>query len=171
MAKNKQHIVGELLKEIEKGGTYGSVMAVNGSKWQLPERTFVRYWKEADTLHKERQQAIKKALDEVDTAAAVEARKRAIMTAIERKEYLTKIITGEIEVPYKEIKWDANQKKFVTINFVELASHPTRIAAIAELNKMEGDYAPARAPVDDKGETVKPQVILTSIFSGIDKKL
>ena len=160
MGKNKQNIVDEIVKEVEQGKSFSTVLGLNGTKWNLPRTTFARYWKIANEQHNKKQHAIKKAVDAVDTAAAIESRKLAIMTANERKKYLTKIILGEIEVPYKEIKWDANQKKFVTISFVELASHPTRIAAIAELNKMEGDYAPTRAPVDENGEAVKQVMVI-----------
>jgi len=83
------------------------------------------------------------------------------MTADERKEYLTKIVNGEVEVPYTEVKWDANTKKFVTIKFIELAGHTARISAISELNKMEGDYAPTKiANTDKDGNDVKQTMII-----------
>ncbi|HEY9363461.1 MAG TPA: hypothetical protein VIQ00_09385, partial [Chitinophagaceae bacterium] len=115
------------------------------------ERTFYNHHKKAVIQHTIKQEAIKKELAEIDKQAAIEARKKAIMTADERKEYLTKIVNGEIEVPYTEVKWDKKQNKFVTIKFVELANHAARINAIAELNKMEGDYAPTKSDVNVNG--------------------
>ncbi len=83
------------------------------------------------------------------------------MSADERKEYLTKIITGEIEIPYKEVKWDHDQKKFVKVDFIELSNHNARIAAIAELNKMDGSYAPNKMAITDTdGKDVKQFIIV-----------
>lgn len=154
---SKQIIIDAIIKEIEQGKSKSKVLAKIGNKWRIAPRTYDRYWKTANDQYTIKQQVIKKELAEVDKQAAVEARKKAIMTADERKEYLTKIINGEIEVPYTEVKWDTNAKKFVTIKFIELAGHSARINAIAELNKMEGDYAPTKiANTDKDGNDVKP---------------
>jgi len=133
---NKQVIVDEIAKLVELGKSYTQVMAVNGRKWQMPERTFNRYWKTANQQHTVKQQAIKEKLTAIDTAAAIEARKKAIMTADERKELLTKLITGEIKA----------KRPFVIggkiMEYPEEPTHRDRISAIAELNKMDGAYAP-----------------------------
>jgi len=133
---NKQVIVDEIAKLVELGKSYTQVMAVNGRKWQMPERTFNRYWKTANQQHTVKQQAIKEKLTAIDTAAAIEARKKAIMTADERKELLTKLITGEIKA----------KRPFVIggkiMEYPEEPTHRDRISAIAELNKMDGSYAP-----------------------------
>ena len=113
-------------------------------KFQFSERTFYNHHKKAVIQHTIKQEAIKKELAEIDKQAAIEARKKAIMTADERKEYLTKIIQGKIKVPYTEIKYNSGMQAFETFELVELASHTARINAIAELNKMEGDYAPTK---------------------------
>lgn len=93
-------------------------------------------------------------LAEGNVAKQVEALESKIMSVIERKDYLTKIITGEIEIPYTEVKWDTKQKKFVTIKFVELSPHTARISAIAELNKMGGDYAPSKTDINITGTKI-----------------
>jgi hypothetical protein len=144
MQSNKQVIVDEIVKEVEQGRTFATTLTLNETKWNLSRSTFIRRWKDACEQHAARQQAIQKEVAVVDIEAAVEARKSAIMTVTERKEYLTKLIKGEIEVPFTEVRWDVGQKKFVTIPFTNKASHASRIAAIAELNKMEGSHAPAK---------------------------
>ncbi len=154
---NKQIVIDAIIKGIEIGKDRGKLLATIGKKWQISQRTFDRYWKTAQQQHISKQDALKKELAEVDKQAAIEARKKAIMTAEERKEYLTRIINGEIEVPYTEVKYNAGLKIFETFEFMELASHTARINAIAELNKMEGDYAPTKvANTDKEGNDVPP---------------
>ena len=132
----------EFIKDcLRNGEQRGKVLAKFVKKWQkVGTRTFDRRLKAAQKAVAEEQARIQH-LAEGEVAKEVEARKSKIMTAIERQEYLTKIISGEVEIPYKEIKWDSEQKKFVTISFVELAPHTARISAIAELNKMDGSYS------------------------------
>jgi hypothetical protein len=146
----KQIIIDAIVKEIEQGTERNKVIAKYCKKFQKSTRTIDTYWKSAQEQYLIKQQAIKKELAEVDKEAAIEARKKAIMTADERKEYLTQIIKGEIQVPYTEVKYNPALKSFETIEFVELAGHIARINAIAELNKMEGDYAPAKIAQTDK---------------------
>ncbi len=63
MKANKLKILYEILIEIEGGKTYSETLRVNGSKWRLSERTFVRYWnaanKEYEVILKERKAIFK----------------------------------------------------------------------------------------------------------------
>jgi len=154
VAGRNQHIIDAIIKELEFGADRGKALAKVGKAWQLSTRTFDRLWKEANRQHTERKQAIKKELDAVDTAEAIKARKMAIMSANERKEYLTKIIKGQIKV----------KRPFVIAGEIkEFAVEPDqadRLKAIAELNKMEGDYAPAKTEITGKdGEALLPDKI------------
>lgn len=160
MAKaDKQVIIDSIIKDIEQGKTRGAVLSKIVKKCQCSDRTFDRYWKIATQQHISKQQAIKEAVAEVDKQAAVAARKKAIMTSEERKEYLTKLIQGQVKVPYTEVKWNPKTGKFQTIKFVELAAHSVRVSAIAELNKMEGDHAPTKvATVTKDGEDIPPPI-------------
>lgn len=139
---SKQVIIDAIIKEIEQGKTYTKAMAVNGRKWQMPERTFNRYWKTANIQHTTKQEAIKKELEEIDKQMAIESRKKAILSADERKEYLTKIITAKIDL--KKIGnmhapiWE---KEDGTKEIIDVQD---KLKALAELNKMEGDYAPTK---------------------------
>jgi hypothetical protein len=160
---SKQTIIDFLIKEIALGKERGPVLSKTVKKWQMSDRTFDRHWKIANQQHQENQSKIKEAVAEVDVQAAIEARKKEIMTADERKEYLTKLVKGDVKVPYTEVKWNPDTKKFVKHRFVEQASHTARISAISELNKMDGDYAPTKiAPTDGKGNDlpVSPVFIL-----------
>lgn len=70
-----------------------------------------------------------------------------IMTVEQRKDLLTKIATGQIKIPATENRWDAKRQKFVVLPKIELPSHQARISALAELNKMEGTYAPIKSVI------------------------
>lgn len=156
---SKQIIIDFIVSCLEKGEQRGDILVKAGKKWGTSKSAFDRWLKIAKQQHTERQQAIKSRLIEVDTQSAIDARKKAIMTADERKEYLTKIIMGEVEVPYTEVKWDKVQNKFVTIHFKELPGHQARINAIAELSKMEGDYAPTKvAQTDADGNDIERMI-------------
>jgi len=133
---DKQILIDAIIKGIEQGKDRGKLLATIAKKWQISNRTFDRHWKTANQQHTVKQQAIKEKLTAIDTAAAIEARKKAIMTADERKELLTKLITGEIKA----------KRPFVIggkiMEYPEEPTHRDRISAIAELNKMDGSYAP-----------------------------
>lgn len=153
---NKLVVIEAIVKALEKGTVTEKICAVICSKFQFSERTFYNHLKIAQQQHAEKQNAIKKELAKVDKQMAIKARKREIMTTSERKVLLTKIAKGEVKIPFKEAKWDHEQKKFKMLSFVELPNHAARIKAIAELNLMEGDYAPAKiAQTDTFGNDVE----------------
>jgi hypothetical protein len=75
------------------------------------------------------------------------------MTADERKEYLTKIVSGEAKV--RKPFYVAKTGKI--LEYLAEPDHNDRIRALAELNKMEGDYAPTKvAKTNVAGEDVLP---------------
>lgn len=153
---SKQIIIDAIIREIEQGATRSKVIAKYCKKFQRSARTIDTYWKSANEQHIAKQRVIKEELVKIDKTAAIESRKKEIMTTEERKKYLTDLILGKVTIPYKEVKWNPKTKKFTTIKFVELASHTARISAISELNKMEGDYAPTKvAQTDSKGDDLK----------------
>ncbi len=74
--------------------------------------------------------------------------KNQILTVLERKAYLTKIVTGEVEVPLPM------QIRGEVITVPTKANVRERIVAIAELNKMEGDYAATKAEITINKPTI-----------------
>lgn len=141
---SKDFIIEKLIGEIALGATRGKTLAKFGTKWQISERTFDRHWKKATTEHQGRQEIINRELAAQELQAATDAKKLAIMDIQARKEYLTKIAKGDITVPNTQVRWDPTQKKFVTIPINEPPSTAVRIAAISELNKMDGAHAPLK---------------------------
>ena len=141
---NKQVIIDFIISCLKVGEDRKKILAKIGKKWQISERTLDRYLKISNQQHTEEQQVIKDKLAEVAQQAAIDTHKKAILTADERKELLTKIAKGEIEIPLIEKRWNGKTKKFATLSFKGLPPHTARISAISELNKMEGDYAPIK---------------------------
>lgn len=134
---------------LKLGDTRGKILSKFGKKWQVSDRTFDRLLKTAIADHTEAQEKIKRKLAEVDEQAAIDARKKAIMTSDERKELLTKIAKGEIKI----------KRPFVIagkiMEYMAEPDHTDRRNAVAELNKMGGDYAPAKfATTNAAGEDI-----------------
>lgn len=132
------NFIADLLRE---GKQPKEILADFGRKWRnVSKRTFERRLKQAGEVLAEEQKRVKCLAEEQVQKEAAEL-KTKIMTSLERQAYLSAIIKGEVEIPYKEVKWNPDEKKFQTVSFVELAPHNARIAAIAELNRMDGSHA------------------------------
>lgn len=147
---DKQIQIDAIVKWIEQGKSFDTSLKLSATKWNLTRPTFIRRWNIAKEQHTERQQKIKEKLAKVDEEAAIEARKMEIMTAAERKEVLTKIANGTLKI----------KRPFVIGGkIMEYPAEPDatdRRNAIAELNKMEGDYAPSKVAQTDKdGNDIK----------------
>lgn len=154
---SKQHIIDEFVKRIAIGNERGKVLATDGKKWQLSQRTFDRYWKIANEQHAEAQQKIKEELAKNNTLKELEAQKQALMTSTEKKELLVRRIK-HIEATIdkgttldfvKTNKGIINMKTERNLNALEIASLSETLQKLtAELNKMEGDYAPIKSKID-----------------------
>jgi hypothetical protein len=166
MAKaNNETIIQAILAELRKGSDRAKILSIIVKKWQKSERTIDRMLKIASGMHQEQQNKLNQELAAVRLAEETAALKRDILTANERKELLTRIARGEVEIPTKEAKFDHEQKKFVMISFIELPNHNSRISAIAELNKMDGEYMPVKyAKTDPSGKSI-PQAPVKPPFS------
>lgn len=141
MKPSKQIIVDFIVAELKQGSERGEVLAKCGKKWQTPPRTFDRYFKEAKEQHTAAQQLIKDRIANDSAINALEAEKQQIMTVIERKKYLEGIINGTIKTKQPFVMKDK------IVEYMAEANHSERMKAIAELNKMEGDYAATKQDV------------------------
>lgn len=137
MKPSKEIIVNEMLLEIELGITYKECMVVNGGLWKLPDTTFNRYWSAASKRFKAQLEATQSALDDVRVEWAKEALKKAILSKHERQELLSKLATGELK-SWREVVTEAGIQKLEYYSAAEVKGH------VAELNKMDGDYAPTK---------------------------
>lgn len=145
MAKaNKQVVIDDIIKEIEQGKSFDTCMKQNGTKWNLTRSTFIRRWNDAQQQYTELQDKAKEASDRAYIEASVEAAKGAIMSKAERQSILTQIARGELSVK-KSIAIGGIGIEVVNVypDFSDIKS------AVAELNKMEGDYAPTKTALTD----------------------
>ena len=149
MKPKKEQTVNEMLLEIEMGISYTECLRINDGLWGLPSSTFDRYWAEASKRYKARLDAIEEATTKVAVSMEIKALKKAILSKHERQEILTQIAKGEIPL-VKHIVCDG------VIQEVDVVpAWADRRAAIAELNKMEGDYAPIKKDITSGGEPIK----------------
>ena len=149
MKPKKEQTVNEMLLEIEMGISYSECLRVNDGLWGLPSSTFDRYWSAASKRYKARLDAIEEATTKVAVSMEVKALKKAILSKHERQEILTQIAKGEITL-VKHIVCDG------VIQEVDVVpAWADRRASIAELNKMEGDYAPVKKDITSGGEPIK----------------
>src|ERR1700690_4231222 len=130
----KKVIQDDIIFEIQLGKATEEILSVICMKYHLSERTFYNHLKKAkiefDRIHSEKKEAIEKAKKII----AVSARTKAILTVTERKEFLSKLVSGEIKIPKSEVRWNPKTRKFRIIKVLELASHTARISAVSELN-------------------------------------
>ena len=149
MKPKKEQTVNEMLLEIEMGISYSECLRINDGLWGLPSSTFDRYWAEASKRYKARLDAIEEATTKAAVSMEIKALKKAILSKHERQEILTQIAKGEIPL-VKHIVCDG------VIQEVDVVpAWADRRAAIAELNKMEGDYAPVKKDITSGGEPIK----------------
>ena len=145
----KEMIIAEILDEIDFGVTSGECKSKICEKWRIAERTFDRYWGEASKRYKARLDAIEEATTKAAVSMEIKALKKAILSKHERQEILTQIAKGEIPL-VKHIVCDG------VIHEVDVVpAWADRRAAIAELNKMDGDYAPVKKDITSGGEPIK----------------
>lgn len=142
---------------LRKGGKRNDILAKFAKKWQkVSTRTFDRRLKSAEALIQSEQATIQ-AQAEQEVTKEIEVRKIEIMSVIERKETLTQIARGLIPLT-KPIVVDKS------IEYIEVVPDwMDRKNAIAELNKMDGAYAPTKfANTDSEGKDVQPQTTMTA---------
>lgn len=144
---NIENAINEILADLDFGIERAECLSKFVDKWQVSTRTFDRYWSEALSRFNALNVRAQNALDEVYIAGKKEALKKAILTKHERMELLTKLATGEIPT-WREVITEAGIQK------LEYYSGAEAKAAIAEINKMDGEYAPIRKDITSGGEKI-----------------
>lgn len=149
--KADQHKQIEFIKDcLRESGKRGEILAKFVKVWQKAStRTFDRRLKEAEKALQKEFKAIEQRTEE-NIAKEVEARKTKILTAFERQEILTKIASGELE--QEQVFFDKGIPKKIKVK----PSFNDIKGAIAELNKMQGDYAATKSEIS---VTEKPKII------------
>ena len=145
MKPKKEQTVNEMLLEIEMGISYTECLRINDGLWGLPSSTFDRYWAEASKRYKARLDAIEEATTKAAVSMEIKALKKAILSKHERQELLSKLATGEIR-SWREVVTESGVIKLEYYSAAEAKQN------IAELNKMDGDYAPVKKDITSGGE-------------------
>jgi len=139
---SKQVIIDYIVSCLNLGEQRGNILVKVGKKWGTSKSAFDRLLKIAKEQHTIKRQKINDAIESDTTIKELEAVKSNIMSAIERKEYLTKVLNGEVKV----------KKPFVVsgkiMEYPSEPDHADRLKALAELNKMDGGYAPQKFDVN-----------------------
>jgi hypothetical protein len=156
MKPNKQVMITEMIAAMDFGEDRAAVMATLGVKWQLAQRTFDRYWAEARTRFEASMEEEKKAFEGVRLEAKVLAFKSQIMGKLERMEILSQIARGEIPLTKPMVVGGGMYSQIELVPVVP--SWQDRKVAIAELNKMDGEYAPIRKDITTGGEQLPAPV-------------
>jgi uncharacterized protein YaaR (DUF327 family) len=165
--QNKKTYTDFIINELNKGNVkYNDVCSVFCSKFQLSERSFNKYWKQANTIHSEQRETINNA----KLTTTIEEEKEAVKIGLKSKFERLLILQNEVD----------NCKKDLENGFTEelksdgqLLSRPITIqekTALrntiknlqSEISKIEGDYAPTKA------ENINTNIDKTPIFGDLD---
>lgn len=141
MQTNKQTYIDFIVNELNKGNVqYKDVCSVFCSKFQLSERTFNSYWKNANVAFSEQREAInKKKLEE-----SITQEKEAVKSLVLDKYARMKIAEGIALGKARRIEGQ-----------IVMPSDAERLKALDYLSKIEGDYAPTKtANTDSSGNDV-----------------
>lgn len=148
--KSDQHKQVEFIKDcLRKGEERKIILPKFTTIYRKSEKTFNNRLKEARKSiqgeHQRIQQEAEKGIQK-----EILDRKSKIMTSIERQEYLTRVLNGEVKT---------KQPFVVGGKIMEYPAEPTlaeKLKALAELNKMQGDYAATKSEIS---VTEKPKII------------
>lgn len=155
--KIHEHTANEaLISEMRKGTAPGVAMAEYCTRWQISERTFARYWARAKEELNRRAAAV---MAKAEALEAEEYAGRNIATKAEIMQILSEIARGELKG--KKTVYDS-----LLGCGVEIDTTPDfldRRGAAAELNKMQGNYAPVQ-------KEIKKETTVTKHVTGIEVK-
>jgi hypothetical protein len=161
MKASKQIIVDLIIKELKLGKERGEILAIISKNQQLPTRTFDTYFKIAKEEHLKAQQSKKSKISSNDTIKAINEEIDQLMTVAERQSILASIARGELKIKKPFVVSRGATQGAEIVDHECLPDYADRKGAIAELNKMRGDYAPTKvANTDTKGNDVEHYAIL-----------
>lgn len=84
---------------------------------------------------------LSKAISQAHESEAAKSALKSVLTKAERLEWLTKLVNGEIKA---KVPFVIGGK---IMEYPSEPSHSDRIKALAELNKMDGSYAPTKTDI------------------------
>lgn len=149
MKPNKENIITDILIELQKGTSYNDCLELINMIWDLPRTTFSRYWGEANKRYARVNAEIQQNLDSALKDSAENRMRLGILSKLERMKILSDIAQGEIVLTKYIVADGVIQERDVVPDYND------RKGAIAELNKMDGDYAPVKKDITSGGKEIK----------------
>jgi hypothetical protein len=133
--QNKQTYNDFIINELNKGNVkYNDVCSAFCSKFQLSERSFNKYWKQANYTHSTQRETINKERLSTSISTEKEAIKTLILDKIKRMQIAEEIALGKP----KKIEGQIIMPTFAD-----------RLKALDYLSKIEGDFAPKEIDLVD----------------------
>ena len=128
----------------EQGIAYKLTVGKNGVSKQVSQVKGSQLAKKYALLIDEERQRLRKVVEAANDSKVAEIAQKRIMSSAERMEWLTMMADGTIKA----------KRPFVVagkiMEYPEEPSHSDRIKALAELNKMDGSYAPTKTDIQIK---------------------
>ena len=152
MKVTKQKVIDEIVIEIESGKSYTETLAVNGRKWQLAQRTFDRYWSEANEAYKIILDERRAITASKTTQAHIESLETAIMSREEKLKVLEGILNGTASFERIVVIQGVVERVLVS------GDASDRMKAIEIHNKMQGDNAIEKTELTIEKVNIIPSV-------------
>ena len=135
----------EFIRLVANGETQSNAYKLSvgkkGVSRQVSEVKVSQLAKKYAVLIDEERERVRKVIEAANDTKVAEIAQKRIMSSAERMEWLTMMADGTIKA----------KRPFVVagkiMEYPEEPSHADRIRALAELNKMDGSYAPAKTEV------------------------
>jgi hypothetical protein len=144
--QKKQIYIDFILEELNKGNVqYKDVCSVFCGKFRLSERSFDKYWKQANEAHRIARESINSAKLEQTIIEEKEAVKRNVLSKLEAMEILTEIAIGKP----KRIE-----------GVVVFPSAGERRGAIETMSKIEGWNAPTKQETKIEGGLELNEIVI-----------
>lgn len=147
MSKQETYI--NYIKELLRKGVVQrkNALAKFSTKWQIGERTFDRYWKEANLEYVDEAKTIENKKAKLNIAAEEEAAERDILNKLDMQEIATKIAKSDQELSKDRLK------------------------ALEFLARVEGLFAPTKiSQTDNEGNNVEPSATIMELAALLKSK-
>lgn len=125
---------------------------------QFKQRSAYNHYESCYQIFLENKKQLEAKLFEKEVEVQGELLRANIMSKVQRKEWLTQTILGQVEHEVKRVVWHPVNQKFEVVTLKSQVSLSEKLRALNELNRMSGDHVPHKmAYIMDEGE--KPSVI------------
>lgn len=133
MTAQREKIISDILVQLESGKSFTDACSVICSKFQFTERTFAKYWNEANERFKALLEKRKQAWEGKTITTLEKHAERAVLTKLDKLELLENIALGKTE--FEKVFFDKGVPKKVAVK----PDASDRMKAVEIHNRMTGD--------------------------------